>query len=544
MSTRREHRTHTTGAHRGDRGTHRGTHRAAVRPPVRFDLYLDHLDGLFTYCLSARREHETAVAALGEALAVAERQRRRCRTPQDTALHRAWLYALARWACLRRLAGRQGHPQPPEAPAPVAALRRRELAALAWPEATGTSPEQREALELAVRHHLPVHEVAAVLGREHDGTELLLSSGACEVERTRTALAVVDRSGCPSVPRFAGDLGAPLGTALRRELVRHVDECPECRRTAERVLAGGPWPGTAPADTGALTVLRAPRPEVHAAMLTALRARVQHTPRFDRRGFPLESRDRAERFDRLRSRAVTTTVVATVVAAPVLALWAAHRGTPLADGARSGVPVSAAEAEDSAGPYGWPRRDEDLAGNAGTSRDGAGIRVDVDGAKRPEAAPSGTDRGKRAGEDGAPESDGRTGPGRLTVEARPDGEVTLVTLTASGGQPVHWTAAAHASWLRLDRTAGTLRPGESVTLTVTVDRAREPAGAWAARISVGPGKAVITLHGRGAPEPAEPPQSAPPPVREPSAPPSSEEPGGPSGPQQPEPSPSPSAEPG
>ncbi|MDC7337580.1 hypothetical protein PQR15_15100 [Streptomyces lydicus] len=38
--------------------------------------------------------------------------------------------------------------------------------------------------------------------------------------------------------------------------------------------------------------------------------------------------DRAARRRRLRARALTTTVVATVVAAPVLALWAAYRGAP------------------------------------------------------------------------------------------------------------------------------------------------------------------------------------------------------------------------
>ncbi|WP_344321068.1 BACON domain-containing protein [Streptomyces macrosporus] len=539
-STRREHPTHPTGAHRA----HRGTHRAAAQPPVCFDPYLDHLDGLFTYCLSVMCEHEAAITVLGEALAIADRQRRRGRTPGDTALHRAWLYALVRWSCLRRLAERQSRTVPPELPGPVATVRRRELAALAWPEAAGTSPEQREALELAVRHHLPVHEVAAVLGMDHDGTELLLSSGACEVERTRTALAVLDRGGCAAVARLAGDREVLLGSALRRELVRHVDECPECRRTAERVLAGGPWPGTAPADTGALTVLKAPRHEVHAAMLAALHARAQHTPRFDRRGFPVGARDRAERFDRLRSRAVTTTVVATVVAAPVLALWAAYRGAPLADAGPGSAPVSAAERKDSDNPYGVPYGDRSRAGSTDTSRDGPGIRVDVDGADGEKSSPSGPDRKGRAGEDGAPGKDGRTGPGRLTVEAQPAGDATLVTLVASGGRPVQWSAATDAPWLRLSRAHGTLRPGESITITVTVDRAREPAGMWTARISIHPAKAVITLQGRGAaPAPADPPPSAPPP-REPSEPPPAGGPNEPSAPPPSQPAPSPPAQSG
>ncbi|MCI0385527.1 sigma-70 family RNA polymerase sigma factor [Streptomyces sp. CNQ085] len=520
MSTRREHPTHTTGVHRA----HRGTHRAAARPPVPVDPYRDHLDGLFTYCLSVMCEHEAAIAVLGEALAVAERQRRRGRTPADTALHRPWLYALVRWSCLRLLAEWKGvRPEPPELPGPLATARRRELAALAWPEAAGTGPEQREALELAVRHHLPVHEVAAVLGTDHDGTELLLSSAACEVERTRTALAVVERGGCPAVARLAGDREALLSSALRRELVRHVDECPECRRTAERVLAGGPWPGTAPADVGALTVLPAPRAEVHASMLAVQRARAQHTPRFDRRGFPVASRNRAERFDRLRSRAVTTTVVATVVAAPLLALWAAYRGAPLAEDGPGGTTVSASERQDPGGPYDGPGAPGGPGGpgGPGASRDGLGVRVDVagaDGVKGPGTPSSGTDR---ADGEGPPRENAGTGPGRLTVEARPSGDATVVTLVASGGSPVDWTASADVPWLRLDRAYGTLRPGGSAAFTVTVDRSREPAGAWTARISIAPAKAVITLRGHGAVALAEPTASEPP-EPEPSEPPAPE----------------------
>lgn len=69
-------------------------------------------------------------------------------------------------------------------------------------------------------------------------------------------------------------------------------------------------------------------------------------PRFDRTGFPMDPKDRAARRDRLRARAVTTTVVATVVAAPVLALWASYRGEhgtgePVGNGSPVSPPVRA-----------------------------------------------------------------------------------------------------------------------------------------------------------------------------------------------------------
>ncbi|MFE3441388.1 hypothetical protein ACFXNY_34080, partial [Streptomyces sindenensis] len=297
-SSRLETPTHTTGAHRAHR---RGTDAPAQRPPARYEPYLD---GLFTYCLSVLCDHDAATEALGAVLAIADRQE--ARGPAAEEERTSWLYALARWTCLRALTergrGRQAHRRPPgtvkpprtarasgtgtareseprtgpvtaqgaraarrtpertapaaspwtsptapatpedaatPAPAesPAAEARRRELATLAWPEAAGTTPEQREALELAVRHRLPPRAVAAVLGLEPATARELLAAAACEVERTRAALAVVEGGDCPTVARLTGDHQLLLSAALRRELVRHVDDCPRCRRAAERADA-------------------------------------------------------------------------------------------------------------------------------------------------------------------------------------------------------------------------------------------------------------------------------------------------------------------
>ncbi|MEU1669856.1 sigma-70 family RNA polymerase sigma factor [Streptomyces sparsogenes] len=651
MSSRSEHSTHSPGAPgasgasgvpgtsgaagaSGAPGASRRAPRASAAHPQRsLARYEPYLDGLFTYCLSVLCEHDAATAALGEALAVAERQhaRGRGRVAAEGDLCRPWLYALARWACLRKLAElrhlkgpggpggrgdrgdrgdraypgepgapggpggiaeRTGRPRPPEVPAqrrhrdrpappdpaqsgpasptartgpaapgpasptpsPTAAQRRRELAALAWPEAAGTTPEQREALELAVRHRLTPREVAAALGKERDETRALLASAACEVERTRAALAVVELGHCPVVARLAGDTQVLLSAALRRELVRHVDDCRECRAMAERATAGGPWPGTAAAPA-ALPVLEAPRAAVHAAMVGAQGARPARAasrPRFDRRGFPLAPKEQAARRSRMRSRALTTTVVASIVAAPVLALWAAYRGTPTAGDDHDTDSVAAANADGPAertpdrpgggGPEESTRRSY---GQAGSAQDRSGPRlksgrgdtagkrppdvsvevVGEDGKGSGQAERSGTAKGGRPGPYGTPGADrrpgtepgpgrGEPGPGRLTVEAQPSGEVTVITLKASGGAPVRWTAAASAPWLQLNHTAGVLRPGETTTITVSVDRDREPPGHWSARVRVDPAGAVVVIEGRGAepeptPEPSDPPGEPP-----------------------------------
>ncbi|MEU2714672.1 hypothetical protein [Streptomyces sp. NPDC007205] len=515
--------TRSTGAHRVQREARDRTaaRTLAQRPPARYEPYLD---GLFTYCLSVLCDHDAATAALGDTLALAER--RGHRVPQAAADRRAWLYALARWACLRKLAeakqkrqathaaGRSGAgkpagpqvPDPPVAPE-VQERRRRELALLAWPEAAGTTPEQREALELAVRHHLAAHEVAAVLGREAAAARELLATAACEVERTRAALAVVETGGCPSVAHLTEDSGLVLSTALRRELVRHVDDCPRCRRTAERAVPGR-WPGVTvtPAE---LPVLEAPRAALHVALAHPARARGVAAPRFDRRGFPMDPKDRAARRDRLRARAVTTTVVATVVAAPVLALWAAYRGAPTAEGEGPSATAREAQGPDALG--------SDTAGgyeNAGNVSVKPGTRLGEDG----EADVS--------VEVVSVHGTGGARSGQLDVSAAGNGDTTLITLSASGSGPVAWSASASADWLYLSRSSGTLRPGETLTIKVYVDHLREPSGHWHAQLAISPAGAVVSVDGYGtAPtrRPAPPPSSAstPPP---PSTPPTGSSP--------------------
>ncbi|WP_447038155.1 BACON domain-containing protein [Streptomyces sp. DSM 118878] len=516
-SSRPESAVTKTGAHRAHRDARK---RVAPRqvprttPPGRYDPCLD---GLFTYCLSVLCDHDAATAAVGDVLHIAER--RGSRGPDSGGELKAWLYALARWVCLRRLAeakrsrhaahatgektGRTPKDPPRDAgPAPGAARpsgeseevqreRRSELARLAWPEAAGTTPEQREALELAVRHQLTPAEVAAVLGMDPTKARELLASAACEVERTRAALAVVETGSCPIVARLTGDNQLLLGTALRRELVRHVDDCPRCRRTAERAGAGT-WPGTA-VSPATLPLIEAPRTALHRAMAHAPRARGVH-PRYDRRGFPMDPKDHAARRDRLRARAVTTTVVATVVAAPVLALWAAYRG-PLTGEGRDGGSVTASE-DEGAGGLGSDHAGDGYE-NAGNARKGSGPHFTA-GSRSSDVSVEVISGGGSS-----------TGPGSLTVTARPSGDITLITLTASGSAPVDWSAGANVSWLYLNRSSGTLAPGETVTLRVYVDHRREPSGPWRARVSIAPSGAVVSIDGHGGGRPPHTPDPGP-----------------------------------
>ncbi|WP_395295628.1 hypothetical protein ACF9IK_20490 [Kitasatospora hibisci] len=546
------------------------------------------VDGLFTYCLSVLCEHDAAAAALREVRELAVRHGARLAEP---GLVRAWLYSLARYCCLRRLEDGAGSGAGPAGVAGVggataggaavaarggvseteAARRRRELASLAWPEAAGTGPEQREALELSVRHRLTPIEVAAVLGLPFDAVRALLASAEAEVGRTRAALLVLGVGSCPELDRLGG-AGAEswrdwvLGPALRRELVRHVVDCPTCRGTAERVadevsagtvgLSGLPVLSapTAPAPpsagagnggTGSVHFLP------HAAGAPTGRRAAGPVPvvepclRFDQSGFPRHRAPDAGRGLAVRRRVVTTGVLAAVLAAPVVALWAGHRG---GGGPGTAAAVSTVRVDDdgrSAGhrPDGGPGPGGPVGPNgpgAGGEGDGGpvpglelawagpaneetllpgllgpAVPVPVHGAT-PLGSPTlvaapapATGPGGGAGSGRGPDTPAPAG--LLTVEAGEYGNRTVLTLTNSGTTEIRWHAVADAAWLRLSRDAGTLAPGQRITVIVSVDDDLAPTTPWTARIALPPSQAVVTLEGgphrRGGATPVEPTES-------------------------------------
>ncbi|NEC63990.1 BACON domain-containing protein, partial [Streptomyces sp. SID9727] len=260
----------------------------------------------------------------------------------------------------------------------------------------------------------------------------------------------------------------------------------------ERAGAGAPWPGKTVAPAAALPVVEAPRPSAYVAMLHARKHLKNRsaTPRFDRTGFPMDPKDHAARRDRLRSRVMTTTVVATVVAAPVIALWSAYRGAPLTGEGRDGSAVSAADNE--TGGAGTPY---DPYENAGNARPDGGSRFTGEDSL-PEVSAEIISKGAGPTRDPAAH-----GEGRLTVRTRTAGSATLITLTASKAGPVSWTAATDRPWVTLSRTSGRLPAGGSITIRALADHARQPAGPWTAHLTIAPSGAVVALHGYGAKAP-------------------------------------------
>ncbi|MCU7824086.1 BACON domain-containing protein, partial [Kitasatospora sp. DSM 101779] len=230
--------------------------------------------------------------------------------------------------------------------------------------------------------------------------------------------------------------------------------------------------------------------------------------RFDQRGFP-RHRAPSAGLALVRQRVVTTGVLAAVLTAPVVALWAAYRG---GEGVGSAAPVSSVRV-DSPGlspdasaaeqPTGQDAGAEGT-GEQGDGAQGGGLHLAgapaaetllpvVEGAAVP--VPSQGSRGLAAAEVAPAAPALPTRPGQLTVEASEWGNRTVITLTNSGGTVIHWHAVVGVDWLRLSRDEGTLEPGQRITVTVTVDEERAPSGHWTAKIALPPSQAVVTLEG-------------------------------------------------
>jgi DNA-directed RNA polymerase specialized sigma24 family protein len=452
-------------------------------------------DGLFTYCLSVLCDGDEAAAAVQTVRRLAHRHRRRLRRDD---LIRAWLYALARQVCLtwlelRPMSERSAglRPAGSAGSAGPSGRQRAQLALLVWPEAAGTTSEQREALELALRHGLVPDELAAVLGVSEQSARRLVTQAVCEVERTRAALTVLASGACPVLARLGCGAAAhgpasTLGPTLRGELVRHVDECPTCRGTAEQATAGGPWPGTT-RPPGTLPLVSA------SAAAAAERGADWVEPRFDRDGFPVQRVRNPERVAVLRHRAVLTTAVAAVVAAPALALWAAQRG--------ESDQVAAAGHE---APVGTPESPPEMGPASETANATPGAPGAPGTPAAPRTAPSAGGREEAGGAVPAapPGSRGSRPParvGRLSVHAEESFGRTVITISNTGDGKASWWAVTDAPWLRLSRASGVLGPGERVMVLVTVDEGGEPRGAWTARVSVQPSSAIVPVHGAGRP---------------------------------------------
>ncbi|MCW2948298.1 MAG: polymerase, sigma-24 subunit, subfamily [Actinoallomurus sp.] len=199
-------------------------------------IYDAHASRLFDYCHVLLRDQEAAALALHDSFITV--QERIGRLP-DPRLFRGWLYTVTRAECLRRRAHAElpaVRQRAPEAQGVEADAATRQLVHTALLILSG---QQREILDLALRHELDPHELAEVLGTTPQEVSTRVSQARHDLDDAFAAVVVAatGREDCPSVPALAGPAGGPLNAEICGKLARHITNCPICSTRGNRKVA-------------------------------------------------------------------------------------------------------------------------------------------------------------------------------------------------------------------------------------------------------------------------------------------------------------------
>ena len=232
--------------HQGEASVHGGAGMAAaggrggLDAAAAFDQFGQ---GLYTYCLSrlsvpaeaGEAVRDTFVIALCKASGLAEPHRLR-----------AWLFAVARSECDRRL--RSGPASAPlyesaqamDDTAQLSAITKQgELRALVRAALAELDPAEREICELNLRHGLAGADLGAVLGVPRAQAQALASRACARFERSLGVLLIA-RAGPDYCPDLAGILegsGGRPAVLLRRQVRQHTARCAVCSELKRRDLA-------------------------------------------------------------------------------------------------------------------------------------------------------------------------------------------------------------------------------------------------------------------------------------------------------------------
>ncbi len=436
---------------------------------------------LYSFCLTMLREPADAADAVQDTFVIAVPGLAGLRDPERL---RAWLYAVARNQCHRRL--RSGRQQAPleEAPdvsdeaADVGAdVEKAELRALVRDALSGLGPAEREVLELQLRHGLGIGEVTSVLGISRNHAHALLSRARGQLAAALGVLVVAraGRQDCPDLDTLLQDWDGRLTVFLRKRVNRHVERCLVCSGRRRRELTPAMLLGAAPIAALPLAirdqVLRAATGNSPAAMAhRAAVARTAHT--FGRNGFPRTLHPprtqwwhpRPAHAGAVAGGAAALAVGVTIVAAPPL--HGAHPG-----GGRTAAVPTAGDASPTV-----TRGAGDTA-KASVTAEASVIPTSANtvGASRTPASAAAGQASPSPSPSASATTSTTSAAGTLTVspatlDVTPPA-VGAITLTASGGT-VDWSVSEPpglAKKVTVAPRSGTLAAGETTTVSVTVD---------------------------------------------------------------------------
>jgi RNA polymerase sigma factor (sigma-70 family) len=349
------------------------------------ELYDDFADRIYGFCDALLRDRDEAADATHDTFVLAAQRIGQLR---DLERLSAWLFAIARHVCFRRLEQRRRvTPRDLEPDVlvldeePSDALSAADAAALVWAAADGLNERDRAVLVLNTREGLEGAELAAALGVQHSNPYSMLHRAKAQLERALGVLLVarMGRRNCAALAEMLDGWDGTLTPLLRKRLGRHVEACSSCRETRSRanplaVLAAAPLVRPSRADAFGRTVPRA----VSTDELLDIASRRRATrERWQCDGFPppIEARTR-------RRRRVLIAVAGLSAGLAIL---------PLARALGSGAPAGHPTTRD----IGNPRADDSQRSTGGITsttlaRHSSAARGPVVGAHAPELATVGT----------------------------------------------------------------------------------------------------------------------------------------------------------
>ncbi|MFF5112917.1 sigma factor-like helix-turn-helix DNA-binding protein [Streptosporangium sp. NPDC000509] len=397
-----------------------------MAPASLYDSYAERLND---YAHSLLGDRETAAGAVHDALVTARGSVDRLREPGRL---RAWLYALVRIRCADAgHGGPRGAVPPPDIHDDPG---ERELAVLVHEAMAELSVQEREVLELSLRHDLGSGEVGAVLGLTSRQVTARLGRARDHLENAAGAvvLAKVGRAHCPDLSAMVDSWEGPLTTMLRRRLSAHIGRCEVCLERRDRHVSAGRLLDLVPLTYPPLSLRRRVIETCVNPESREERAAIAAENGFDKAGFPTaaERRSAGRRWGGRRSaggRRARDEKTSESAATPPTGTRARHAAPP----ADPGTPPTGARASQ-AGATGAEARyeyEEERAGHTGG--------YTVAGTRSPEGGSGTTWRG--------PENQG--GPHRTDGGPAP----RYVLPSPSAGEPgpaAPWTNTEvwHASW--------------------------------------------------------------------------------------------------
>ena len=485
--------------------------------------YDRHARSLHAYCAAMLGEPSDAADAVQDTFIIAAAKLGGLRDPDRL---RPWLYAVARNECRRRLRERasaspleEAGEMADDAPAVGTRSEQEELRGLVRSALGGLNPGEREIIELNLRHELDGDDLAAALGVPRNQAHALASRARAQFQTSLGALLVA-RSGqqsCPGLAAILDGWDGELTVLLRKRVNRHIENCADCGERKRRELSPAMLlsmlpvallPSSLRDQLFRLVSGTGPAAAAHRGLV------IGRAGAFGPDGFP-EAAGPHPGAGRTRARpGVLAGAAALILLAlgggAVLAFSLAHHGRPapaaLAAGVRTsaGTPPGAAVTGTATGTAaGRPGRHARRPGAAASPPAAAAVSpsagpVPATAAStpaRPPASPAGTP--SHPATPAPPASPGTLAAVPATVHLVPDSKGNSYqgsfTLTAQGG-PVTFSISdpAPAGTLSVSPSAGTLRAGQAVTVTVT---APYPGGPplYDTTLTVGPGGLTVDI---------------------------------------------------